>query len=192
MLRRRAMSDTEQPRTLTSAIAAISIPSTGGAQTRSEDEARTRIAQLEREAKALGAVPEAALLFHEIGLLWENPLKHPRNAAVAYQSAFKLAPRFLANIRAARRLFAEVGNWVMVVQLIDAERQGVESKRTQAALLFEKGQILEQRLSREGDARSAFNEALALEPEDVTLLIQLEQLFNEKAEHQALVKVQKL
>ncbi len=177
---------------MTGAIPAIPVPTNPNPPTQTEDAARARIAALEAEARGQGATVEAALLFHEIGLLWENPLKHPRNAAVAYQSAFKLAPRFLANIRAARRLFAEVGNWVMVVQLIDAERQGVESKRTQAALLFEKGQILEQRLSREADARLAFNEALSLEPEDVTLLIQLEQLFNEKADHTALVKVQKL
>jgi tetratricopeptide (TPR) repeat protein len=182
----------DYPRTLSTAIQAISIPTGPVTQTQTEDDARARIASLEAEAKGQGATVEAALLFHEIGLLWENPLKHPRNAAVAYQSAFKLAPRFLANIRAARRLFAEVGNWVMVVQLIDAERSGVESKRTQAALLFEKGQVLEQRLSREADARAAFAESLALEPEDVTLLIQLEQLFNEKSDHAALVKVDRL
>jgi tetratricopeptide (TPR) repeat protein len=182
----------DYPRTLSTAIQAITIPTATASPTQTDDDARTRIASLEAEARGQGATVEAALLFHEIGLLWENPLKHPRNAAVAYQSAFKLAPRFLANIRAARRLFAEVGNWVMVVQLIDAERAGVESKRTQAALLFEKGQILEQRLSREADARTAFAECLALEPEDVTLLIQLEQLFNEKSDHAALVKVQKL
>src|SRR5205823_14960989 len=89
-----------------------------------EDEARARIASLEREAKALGTDPSAAILFHEIGLLWEEALKNPRNAAVAYQNAYKLAPRFLSNIRAARRLFADVGNWQMVIQLLDAELNG--------------------------------------------------------------------
>src|SRR5688572_10863624 len=81
-----------------------------------EEEARARIACLEREAKAMGNEPGAALLFHEIGLIWDEVLRNPRSAAVAYQSAFKLAPTFSANIRAARRLFAEVGNWEMVVQ----------------------------------------------------------------------------
>src|SRR5262249_49730773 len=179
------------PRTLSTAIPAIPVPTPASSPTQPEDDARERIAALEAEARGQGATVEAALLFHEIGLLWENPLKHPRNAAVAYLSAFKLTPRFLANIRAARRLFAEVGNWVMVVQLIDAERNGVESKRTQAALLFEKGQVLEQRLSRETDARAAFAECLTLEPEDVTLLIQLAQLFSEKAGHTPLGAGQK-
>ena len=173
------MSESEQPRTLTSAIAAISIPSSGPGQGKSEDEARTRIAQLEREARALGQAPEAALLFHEIGLLWESPLKHPRNAAVAYQSAFKLAPKFLANIRAARRLFSEVGNWSMAAQLLEAELNATEAPRARAALLFEKGQVLEQRLSREGDALDFYAQSLALEPSDVALLCQLEQVFSE-------------
>jgi len=50
-----------------------------------EDEARVRIAALEREAKALGPEPAAAILFHEIGLLWENrsstPATPPRSLA---------------------------------------------------------------------------------------------------------------
>lgn len=183
----------ELPRTLSTAIPAIPLPvESNEPATASEDEARARIAALEREARAMGPVPAAALLFHEIGLLWETPLRHPRNAAVAYQQAFKLSPRFLANIRAARRLFAEVGNWVMVVTLIDAELAASDARRARAALLFEKGQILEQRLSREADALAAITQCLELEPEDVTLLVQLEQVYSEKSDYPALVRVYRL
>ncbi len=183
----------EFPRTLSTAIPAIPIPAPSTEPvTATEEEARSRIATLEREARAIGNQPAAALLFHEMGLLWESPLKHARNAAVAYQSAFKLAPRFLANIRAARRLFSEVGNWQMVSQLLDAELQATEGKRARAALLFEKSQILEQRLSREVDASAALAACLALEPEDVTLLVQLEQVFTEKADYPSVVRVNQL
>src|SRR5689334_5372287 len=54
-----------------------------------EEDARNRIAVLEREAKALANDPASALLFHEIGLLWEDPLRNPRNAAVAFQNAYR-------------------------------------------------------------------------------------------------------
>jgi hypothetical protein len=75
----------EFPRTLSTAIPAIPIPQENTAPaTASEDEARQRIVALEKEARALGAVPAAALLFHEMGLLWENPLKHARNAAATH------------------------------------------------------------------------------------------------------------
>ncbi len=183
----------DYPRTMSTAIPAIAMPvETSAPPTQTDEEARARIATLEREAKLLGTDPAAALLFHEMGLLWESPLKHPRFAAVAYQAAYKLAPRFLANIRAARRLFAEVGNWQMVVTLLDAELNATENKRGKAALFFEKGLVLEQRLSREADATAAWANCLALEPEDITLLCQLEQLYSEKSDHASLVTTQKL
>ncbi|MBI3183805.1 MAG: tetratricopeptide repeat protein [Myxococcales bacterium] len=162
------------------------------ASSAAEEDARARIAILEREAKALGNDPAAAVLFHEIGLLWEDPLRNPRNAAVAYQNAYKLAPRFLSNIRAARRLFSDVGNWQMVVQLIDAELAATSEPRPKAGLLFEKAQILEHRLSREEDAATTLKQTLELRPQDLSLLVQLEQAYAEKADHAALVEVYRL
>ncbi len=173
-----------------SATAELTRPATPSVPA-TEDETRARIAALEREAKALGSQPAAALLFHEIGLHWDR-LKNPRNAAVAFQAAFKIAPKFLANIRAARKLFAEVGNWGMVVTLLDAELSATEARRTRSALLFERAQLLEQRLSREADAAAALAQCLALDPEDVSLLVQLEQTFTEKADYPSLVKIYRL
>lgn len=154
-----------------------------------DEQARAQIASLEREAKALGADPAAAMLFHQIGLLWEDPLKNPPNAAVAYQKAYKLAPKFLANIRAARRLFADVGNAQMVVQLLDAELAATEDPRTRAALTFEKAQVLEERLSRDEDALKAYKSVLEMQPEDPGLLSQLEAIFAQRQDHASLVEV---
>ncbi|MCP3144521.1 tetratricopeptide repeat protein [Pyxidicoccus xibeiensis] len=159
-----------------------------------EDEARERIASLEREAKALSATDPhaAALLFHEVGLLWEEPLKNPRNAAVAFQSAYKLAPRYLVNIRAARRLFADVGNWQMVLQLLDAELAATGDTRHQAALLFEKGIILQERLSRDDDSTACLKLCLERRPTDVVVLTQLESVYAARNDSQALVEVYRL
>jgi tetratricopeptide (TPR) repeat protein len=171
---------------LATAVQAAPAPATP------EEEARARIAVLEREAKALGNDPSSALLFHEIGLLWEDPLRNPRNAAVAFQNAYRLAPRFLSNIRAARRLFADVGNWQMAIQLLDAELAACEDARQKAALLLEKAQVLEDRLSREEDAARAYQECLQLRPQDLSLLIQLEGVFAGKGDFQSLVQVHRL
>ncbi|QSQ26802.1 tetratricopeptide repeat protein [Pyxidicoccus parkwayensis] len=162
--------------------------------TSAEDEARERIASLEREARALSATePQAAaLLFHEVGLLWEEPLKNPRNAAVAFQSAYKLAPRYLVNIRAARRLFADVGNWQMVLQLLDAELSATEDARHQAALLFEKGIILQERLSRDEESTACLKLCLERRPTDVVVLTQLESVYAARNDAPALVEVYRL
>jgi tetratricopeptide (TPR) repeat protein len=173
------------------AQATTQLPAPG---TSAEDEARERIASLEREARALSATDPhgAALLFHEVGLLWEEPLKNPRNAAVAFQSAYKLAPKYLVNIRAARRLFADVGNWQMVVQLLDAELAATEDTRLQAALLFEKGLILHERLSREEESAACLRQCLERRPTDVVILTQLESVYAARNDAPALVEVYRL
>ena len=147
-----------------------------------DDAAKIRIDALEREAKARGNDSVAALLYHEIGLLWEDPLKNPRNAAVAYQNAYRLSPQLLPNLHTSRRLFSQVGNWNMVVQLLDAEIGVVSSPRAQASLLFQKGQILDEKLSKEEEALAAFEECLKLKTDDLSLLLQLETLFSEKSD----------
>ncbi|AGC45805.1 hypothetical protein MYSTI_04513 [Myxococcus stipitatus DSM 14675] len=159
-----------------------------------EDEARERIASLEREARALSTTDgqAAAVLFHEVGLLWEEPLKNPRNAAVAFQNAYKLAPRFLVNIRAARRLFADVGNWQMVIQLLDAELAATDDTRHQAALLFEKGIVLQERLSRDDESSACLRQCLERRPTDVVVLTQLESVYAARNDAAALVEVYRL
>ncbi|MGA9525642.1 MAG: tetratricopeptide repeat protein, partial [Myxococcaceae bacterium] len=198
------MSDrSDLPRTFTvSSIPAVVLPEPSATQQLAQnlgsvpaahpEQTRARIAALEKEARALGAEPGAALLFHEIGLLWEDPLRNPRNAAVAYQNAFRLAPGFVGNIQAARRLFADVGNWQMVVQLIDAELNAAHGDANRAPLLLEKALILDTRLSRSEEAERILRQCLDARPRDVSLLVQLEAHYAEKSDHAALADIYRL
>ena len=70
--------------------------------------------------------PHAASLYVEIGRVWEEQLNKPRNAAMAYQRAFHLNARDPSVLHASRRLFTEVGNWGMVVQILQAEIDGTD------------------------------------------------------------------
>ena len=121
---------------------------------------------------------------------WRDTLGSEQNTE--RQNAYRLAPRFLANIRAARRLFADVGNWQMVIQLLDAELAACDDPRQKAALYLEKAQVLEDRLSREDDAGTAYQECLRLRPQDISLLIQLEGVFAGKNDFTSLVEVQRI
>ncbi len=150
------------------------------------DEARARISSLEREARALGEGPEAALLFHEMGLLWEDPLNNPRNAASAFQTAFRLAPRFVENLRAARRIFSDVGNWQLVLQLLDAELEATPPGPSRAGLLYERALVLDERLERHEEAAAAFREVVAAQPGDVGLLSQLASIWAARGDARAL------
>ncbi|RPH64672.1 MAG: tetratricopeptide repeat protein, partial [Myxococcaceae bacterium] len=157
-----------------------------------EAEVRARIAALEREAKALEPDPRSARLYHELGLLWERPLGNLRAAAAAFQSAYRLAPHFVENLRSARRIFSDVGNWPMVLQLLDAELAATESARPRAALLFEKAEVLADRLDRWDEAATVLAAALELEPADLGLLIQAEGMLAARGDVAGLLRVQVL
>ena len=83
-----------------------------------------------------------------MGKIWEEKLAQPRNAWNAYNKAFQLQPKYLPNIRAARRLASQVGNWNVAVQILDSEIEAVEDTTEKAHLLHRKGLILEEKLSR--------------------------------------------
>ena len=155
-------------------------------------EVRARIAALEREARSLEPDPRSARLYHELGLLWERPLGNLRAAAAAFQSAYRLAPRFVENLRSARRIFSDVGNWPMVLQLLDAELAATEGARPRAALLFEKAEVLADRLDRWDDATEVLAAALELEPADLGLLVQAEGMLAAHGDVAGLLRVQTL
>lgn len=143
------------------------------------------IADYEREAKAIGNEPHAASLYLEIGRVWEEQLNKPRNAAMAYQRAFHLNERDPAVLHASRRLFTEVGNWGMVVQILQKEidvTERVERPERKATLLAEKGTVLEDKLRNQEEAQRAFREALDIwsaEPLAIAALERLHLLRNE-------------
>ena len=74
-------------------------PVAAGAPSAAETEAQALLGRLDRETKALGNVPPAARLFHEMGQLWEQALRNPRNAAICYQNAFRLDPTSITRTR---------------------------------------------------------------------------------------------
>ncbi|MEW5850125.1 MAG: tetratricopeptide repeat protein [Myxococcota bacterium] len=122
------------------------------------------ITSYEREAKALGTDKRAAPLWFEIGRTFEERLLQPRQAAAAYQQAFKTDPAFVPVIHAARRLFQDINNWAMVVTLLDAELAVERLPRVRAGLLVERGRILESKLNKAEDAFTAYKNAFEADP----------------------------
>lgn len=128
--------------------------------------ARERIDGLVKEARAITGTETAspaeraaaASLWFEAGRLFEQELGDVKNAAGHYQESHKADPRFLPVIHAARRLFAQLGKWGMVVILLDEELKLDGAPVT--ALLVEKARIHETRLARPEDAVALYQQAL--------------------------------
>ncbi len=143
----------------------------------------------EREAAALGSEKAGAPLFMEVGRIYEEELGQPRQAASAYQKAFNLDPRNPSVLHASRRLFTEVGNWAMVVQIIGYEIEGARSDERRATLFAEKGSILEDKLNNPDEAQRAFRAALEAWSAEPLALNALERLHLYRKEHEPLYEL---
>jgi cellulose synthase operon protein C len=137
----------------------------------------------EREAKALGETPAAARLWYEAGLIHEERLGGLRQAALCFQTAFKLDPTHRPNVHAARRLFTEVGNWAMVAQLLQAEADATEDAEAKAALLFERAVLLQERLDRAAEGVALLARVESLIPGRLRILKYVESLAVRGRDH---------
>ena len=144
----------------------------------------------EREAEALGGNSTAgAPLLLEVGRIYEEELGQPRQAASAYQRAFNHDPKNPSILNASRRLFTEVGNWAMVVQIIGYEIEGAKSDERRATLYAEKGTILEDKLHNPEEAQRAFRAALDAWSAEPLALNALERLHLYRKEHEPLYEL---
>ena len=71
--------------------------------------AKDVLAQLDAEVRALGKTVAAAPVHYAMGRIFVEQLGDQRNAAICYQNAFLLNPKYRPNLEAARRLFASSG-----------------------------------------------------------------------------------
>ena len=108
---------------------------------------------------------------------------------MAYQRAFHLNPTDPAVLHASRRLFSEVGNWEMVVHIVQAEIECTETKERRAMLYSEKGTILEDHLKMPEEAQKAFRAALEEWSAEPLAISALERLHLVNREHKELYLV---
>ena len=111
----------------------------------------------------------ARLLF-ECGRLCESVLSRPEEAIGHYRKALVDNPSHVPSIRSLRRLLLSKGEYGVAVPLFDAQIAATRSPMSRAALLAEKGRLLEDRLGQKRESREAFAAALELNPGDATLL----------------------
>lgn len=147
------------------------------------------IQEYEREAKAQGDSPAAALLYLEIGRIWEEKLGKHKNAASYYQKAFNLSSNDPAVLHASRRLFAEVRNWNWAVHILRSEIAAAKDPKWKGALLAEMGAVLESKLDNPIEAEKCYREAIEVSPGEPLAVHSLEQLLLARRDFQALYEL---
>lgn len=134
------------------------------------------VSYLEDEAKTRGQIKEASILFNSAGIILNEKLKQPRNAAIDFQNAFNIDFSFFPNIRSAIRLFYYLGNYQMAVQLLQLMVQNPEVKN-KAEIWFEIAFIKFYFLGDINGAKEAVVQALSEAKDDINLLNLLSNIY---------------
>jgi tetratricopeptide (TPR) repeat protein len=146
------------------------------------------IATCEAELARAPSPDRAARLHHEIARTHEAVLGDKAAALRHYEAALEQAPDHLASIRGARRLLLELKRFADALPLWDAELRVVADPKQRAALQYQKGRYLTETLGDETGARSAYGEALKLDPANPSILKALERCHQAAQEHRSLVQ----
>ncbi len=133
--------------------------------------------EYKQEMAAVGQVPEAAILYYEVGKILEQKLSQPNQAWEHFKRAFQLQPSFTPNIRVARRLATQMGNWNAVVLVIDSEIAATADPLEQGLLYLRRGRLLEEKMGKAAEALENYQKAAELAPVNVEILKQLERVY---------------
>lgn len=138
-----------------------------------ESEATRAEEFLKRAEADLPTKPHAATrarIRFECGRLCESVLGKPDDAIGHYRKALLDNPSHVPSIRSLRRLLLTRSEFGAAVALFDAQISATRAPAARAALLYEKGRLLEDRLGQRREGREAFAAALELNPGDAALL----------------------
>jgi tetratricopeptide (TPR) repeat protein len=154
-----------------------------------QNSAAAIIATCEAELARAPSPDRAARLHHEIARTHEAVLGDLPAAFRHYQAALEQVPDRLASIRGARRALLELRRFAEALPFWDAELRVVADPKERAALQYQKGRYLSEALGDEAGARSAYAEALELDPANPTILKALERCHLAAQEHRPLLQV---
>ncbi|MCB9593175.1 MAG: hypothetical protein H6719_10620 [Sandaracinaceae bacterium] len=152
-----------------------------------EDSGETRrLAELlEKQGAALataGADPrDVALLYHQLGEIWEHRFSRVDKAVNHYKKAFDLDPSFVAAIYAAREIYRAAGNMKAAATLLEKEAKAELDKGRKLALWRELAHLRSDKLDDPEGAALALKRALAEQPGDVEVMTDLARVYLTRA-----------
>ena len=141
---------------------------------------------LEKQAGALskaGADPrDVALLYHQLGEIWEHRFSRVDKAVNHYRRAFELDPSFVAALYAAREIYRAAGNMKAAATLLEKEAKAELDGARRNALWRELAHLRAEHLDDQEGAARALKRALADAPGDLEVMSDLARVYLTRAE----------
>jgi tetratricopeptide (TPR) repeat protein len=172
-----AFAPPEAARPAVAALPALATTSAAGAPDCAEAAAADAAADAALYAGEVAASTDdvrRALLSLEVARLEGEALGHGDAALAAARAAHAAAPDLFATLGTLRPLLAARAAWGELVTALEATlARATLSPDDRADLLVERGRLLADRLGRDGDAATSFEEALSAAPEHAGALLAL-------------------
>ncbi len=139
--------------------------------------AKILVKHFEEELLNHPSAEQTARLHYELGRLFENHLDNAGAALEHYQKAYAASPDFLPALRDARRLLIAKTDYHAALPFFDAEIALTSHPHDKAKLLYRKGVLFEEHVRNVALAKEVYLEALALSPDNHSILNALERCF---------------
>jgi tetratricopeptide (TPR) repeat protein len=143
----------------------------------------------ELEASLVGDAKQVISLVHRVAEIYDEQLHQKEQAIAAYQKLLTLAPTYLPALKGLGRLYAQAGRWAELVDMYRQEAEITAAPDQAAGLLFNAGELLEERLEKLDEAIAVYHEALTLAPTYVPALRALARIHRSQKSWESLVEV---
>jgi golgin subfamily B member 1 len=146
-----------------------------------------RLAELlERQGAAMakaGLDPrDVALLYHQLGELWEHRFSRVDKAVHHYRRAFELDPMLVPAIYAAREIYRQAGNIKAAATLLEKEAKAELDATRRLALWRELAHMRSEQLDDAEGAALALKRAIADAPGDLEVMADLAHIYLSRAD----------
>lgn len=135
--------------------------------------------ELCRMEQARGADPHKVAKLQFEAARMHEAMSNPATALEQYRGAVQELPQHLPSVRGMRRALLALGRYEEALPWFDAELRLLTHPADKASVLYRKGLVLDDRLSRAEDARACYESALELEPRNLAILKAVERFADE-------------
>ncbi len=140
---------------------------------------------LERQGEALEKLGadkrKVALLYHQLGEIWERHFTRADKAVQHYRRAFELDPSLVAAIYSAREIYRQAGNLKAAATLLEKEAKAEKDPSRRLALWRELAHACANDLADPEGAALALKRALADAPGDLEIMNDLAHVYLSRA-----------
>ena len=143
----------------------------------------------ETEAQLVNDQKQVVSLLHRNGEIYEEKLNNKDMAIETYKKVLALAPSYLPALQSLGRLYFVKGRWEDLVAMYRQEIEVTQSETQHIALLYNIGELYEEKMIQEERALQIYQEVLRIQPRNFPSIKALIRIYTNKRDWENLLEV---